>query len=124
MEGGRAAGRTKLLRHRTPDPRGQSAGVPFLLRTVPVRRHLAGRVGAPGLGGDGAAAEVVAARAEDQEPSGAQARPTRAASRRPAVARRRRHVRRSEEHTSELQSLMRISYAVFCLNKKTTTKQK
>src|SRR3546814_10429162 len=28
---------------------------------------------------------------------------------------------RSEEHTSELQSLMRISYAVFCLNKKTTT---
>src|SRR3546814_6714150 len=30
---------------------------------------------------------------------------------------RRRH--RSEEHTSELQSLMRISYAVFCLKKKT-----
>src|SRR3546814_1661335 len=28
---------------------------------------------------------------------------------------------RSEEHTSELQSLMRISYAVFCLKKKTTT---
>src|SRR3546814_7554892 len=31
--------------------------------------------------------------------------------------------RRSEEHTSELQSLMRISYAVFCLTKKTTEKQ-
>src|SRR3546814_1035472 len=30
--------------------------------------------------------------------------------------------RRSEEHTSELQSLMRISYAVFCLKKKTKTK--
>src|SRR3546814_5998520 len=28
---------------------------------------------------------------------------------------------RSEEHTSELQSLMRISYAVFCLKKKSTT---
>src|SRR3546814_10671498 len=28
-------------------------------------------------------------------------------------------VERSEEHTSELQSLMRISYAVFCLKKKT-----
>src|SRR3546814_2222217 len=28
---------------------------------------------------------------------------------------------RSEEHTSELQSLMRISYAVFCLQKKTQT---
>src|SRR3546814_8343622 len=30
-------------------------------------------------------------------------------------------VLRSEEHTSELQSLMRISYAVFCLKKKNTT---
>src|SRR3546814_8389515 len=30
--------------------------------------------------------------------------------------------RRSEEHTSELQSLMRISYAVFCLKKKKHTK--
>src|SRR3546814_10580110 len=29
---------------------------------------------------------------------------------------------RSEEHTSELQSLMRISYAVFCLKKKTNKK--
>src|SRR3546814_10843249 len=29
--------------------------------------------------------------------------------------------RRSEEHTSELQSLIRISYAVFCLQKKNTT---
>src|SRR3546814_6736635 len=29
---------------------------------------------------------------------------------------------RSEEHTSELQSLMRISYAVFCLKKKRQTK--
>src|SRR3546814_3436526 len=41
----------------------------------------------------------------------------------------RRRYRRSEEHTSELQSLMRISYAVFCLKKtkaqyiKTNTKQ-
>src|SRR3546814_5826616 len=32
---------------------------------------------------------------------------------------RQKFVVRSEEHTSELQSLMRISYAVFCLNKKT-----
>src|SRR3546814_10493397 len=30
-------------------------------------------------------------------------------------------LRRSEEHTSELQSLMRISYAVFCLKKKQPT---
>src|SRR3546814_2210531 len=33
-------------------------------------------------------------------------------------------IRRSEEHTSELQSLMRIAYAVFCLKKKTTTHNK
>src|SRR3546814_8194051 len=32
--------------------------------------------------------------------------------------------RRSEEHTSELQSLMRISYAVFCLKKKKNKKEK
>src|SRR3546814_9567533 len=32
-------------------------------------------------------------------------------------------IQRSEEHTSELQSLMRISYAVFCLKKKTTTQK-
>src|SRR3546814_8034337 len=31
---------------------------------------------------------------------------------------------RSEEHTSELQSLMRISYAVFCLKKKTNNRKK
>src|SRR3546814_6463765 len=34
------------------------------------------------------------------------------------------HELRSEEHTSELQSLMRISYAVFCLNKKKKIIQK
>src|SRR3546814_4271758 len=34
------------------------------------------------------------------------------------------HKGRSEEHTSELQSLMRISYAVFCLKKKNKTKHK
>src|SRR3546814_1523739 len=40
-----------------------------------------------------------------------------------AVARRDRRPagKRSEEHTSELQSLMRTSYAVFCLQKKNTT---
>src|SRR3546814_6521624 len=36
----------------------------------------------------------------------------------PPVARQRPRIGRSEEHTSELQSLMRISYAVFCLKKK------
>src|SRR3546814_3544176 len=39
-----------------------------------------------------------------------------------AVPGRRRKHARSEEHTSELQSLMRISYAVFCLKKKKNTR--
>src|SRR3546814_2454767 len=44
---------------------------------------------------------------------------------RPAEQRPRNHnaTKRSEEHTSELQSLMRISYAVFCLKKKKDTTQ-
>src|SRR3546814_7239644 len=42
------------------------------------------------------------------------------ATRRSASSRESRRPRRSEEHTSELQSLMRISYAVFCLQ---TTKR-
>src|SRR3546814_2075701 len=40
-----------------------------------------------------------------------------------AQAERTEHIR-SEEHTSELQSLMRISYAVFCLKKKKTNKKR
>src|SRR3546814_7676827 len=38
----------------------------------------------------------------------------------PFLFKRMREEKRSEEHTSELQSLMRISYAVFCLKKKKT----
>src|SRR3546814_5826670 len=43
---------------------------------------------------------------------------------RPSARKRSGRSGRSEEHTSELQSLMRISYAVFCLKKKKTAKQK
>src|SRR3546814_8501778 len=48
--------------------------------------------------------------------------------RRPCDGRTRQHAppawrNRSEEHTSELQSLMRISYAVFCLKKKKHTRE-
>src|SRR3546814_5989118 len=51
---------------------------------------------------------------------GGRLRPRRRAARRsrPRQPARCRCHRRSEEHTSELQSLMRISYAVFCLKKK------
>src|SRR3546814_6051737 len=43
---------------------------------------------------------------------------------RPASAACRCSAERSEEHTSELQSLMRISYAVFCLKKKKNKKKR
>src|SRR3546814_8632511 len=42
----------------------------------------------------------------------------------PLFGRRSLFIARSEEHTSELQSLMRISYAVFCLKKKNNIKEK
>src|SRR3546814_8125023 len=52
----------------------------------------------------------------DQEP--ARARTGQCPTRSERDDRRTWHEGRSEEHTSELQSLMRISYAVFCLKKK------
>src|SRR3546814_7199898 len=39
----------------------------------------------------------------------------------PSLSQSRKYLVRSEEHTSDLQSLMRISYAVFCLKKNTIT---
>src|SRR3546814_10422395 len=58
------------------------------------------------------------ARAADGEPASAGRRGDDL--HRAAASRGRGGVERSEEHTSELQSLMRISYAVFCLKKKKT----
>src|SRR3546814_3396933 len=56
----------------------------------------------------------------DRENTRRERNPARPAEREIAVVTPRRigNRRRSEEHTSELQSLMRISYAVFCLKKK------
>src|SRR3546814_10856072 len=69
-------------------------------------------------------------RAECSEPSHQQGPKRRLSSRCTSSDRRwvaqcqgHRTPRRSEEHTSELQSLMRISYAVFCLNKKILKQQ-
>src|SRR3546814_2873629 len=69
----------------------------------------------------GGLAEVGDGAADDEQPGGPGPRDEDA--RRGVVQRDEGH--RSEEHTSELQSLMRISYAVFCLKKKTNiiTKQ-
>src|SRR3546814_1785858 len=67
--------------------------------------------------------DAVVTPAAHTNPPGGAAR-QRIASR--AISRVRRSARsiRSEEHTSELQSLMRISYAVFCLKKKKKTQTK
>src|SRR3546814_4260270 len=78
--------------------------------SAPLSRHRANALSrpAPGRGGD-------ARRAQKRLRAGAD----------PATDHRKCDQIRSEEHTSELQSLMRQSYAVFCLNKNTnTTKHK
>src|SRR3546814_1857685 len=105
--------------HRVVRPRpcspggGRSLGggaQPPLLRGAAVR----GRPRPPGPAGpgrDGGDERPVDRRRQRQGP-----RPARAA------AERRMGGGRSEEHTSELQSLMRISYAVFCLKNKKTHK--
>src|SRR3546814_8931902 len=61
-------------------------------------------------------------RAGDRGAGGAAAPAASAPRWRMQSMRRWRRPARSEEHTSELQSLMRISYAVFCLKKKKKTK--
>src|SRR3546814_1919493 len=91
-------------------PRSTRTDTPFPYTTLFRSIHLARRLRAPGsprdvrrdrLAGD---ALVLLRQPADE-----------------SVGRRQRdraRLRRSEEHTSELQSLMRISYAVFCLKKK------
>src|SRR3546814_5498561 len=67
-------------------------------------------------------ASTVRRRSDDERGSG-NGRAPGIQDRRSFSERRPRHSIRSEEHTSELQSLMRISYAVFCLKKKKKIKQ-
>src|SRR3546814_4693965 len=96
----------------------RAAAVRSARATVPYSgptKIAARRVGAPGgVGGDAARdlalLHLPLAAVGEQIPRIASAHDPRAGHPLP----------RSEEHTSELQSLMRISYAVFCLKKKTT----
>src|SRR3546814_5599694 len=80
-------------------------------RAPPLRPAL---VAQPGAGDRQRAGVAVRARARAEE-----ADPLR----RPVSGGIARHLRRSEEHTSELQSLMSTSYAAFCLKKKNNTKK-
>src|SRR3546814_8423989 len=89
----------------------QRAAPPGAVRT-PDRGAAGGPASESAAGRKGAAGGASAAR-----PGGLGIRATRHSQVIPAEG------ARSEEHTSELQSLMRISYAVFCLKKKKTIKQ-
>src|SRR3546814_3076713 len=90
-----------------PDPRAHGAPEAPDPRRSAVRRRA--EAAARGVGGTGGGAARV------QAPGAAR----RGAGIRPPAQRAAAALQRSEEHTSELQSLMRISYAVFCLKKKT-----
>src|SRR3546814_2876855 len=109
-----------MIRRPPRSPRTDTL-VPYttLFRSWPVRRRRAGRAAAAAVRGHGVAAVGgdAAALLEAAIDRGLRRdhahRPRRA-----ALGARQRCAVRSEEHTSELQSLMRISYAVFCLKKK------
>src|SRR3546814_1518819 len=106
----------KRARHRTLDPRG------LRLAAQTVARHHRGgqdrrhrvRLALPGDIGRAAVDRFI-------KPEGAEfglAFAQRCTCQKPDGANAHARLIRSEEHTSELQSLMRISYAVFCLKKK------
>src|SRR3546814_10605512 len=111
-------------------PRCTRTDTPFpsttLFRSVRPRRRLASGVSRPRLGEVHAGAERRAVPARDRQDvtvpgvlqCGAQFRLHGGTHGIPLLLPVQRD--RSEEHTSELQSLMRISYAVFCLKKKNT----
>src|SRR3546814_2071873 len=83
--------------------------------TAPVDLEVTGRARVRALGiGAGGRIQVLLDRAHGWVPACHRCRPT---TNRPAPGQR--GTDRSEEHTSELQSLMRISYAVFCLKNTT-----
>src|SRR3546814_5877565 len=91
---------------RSPDGHGIAAGVRRRRLRAALLHPAGGRSAPPRAAGD-----------VRLRPRGQQHRPQE----RPLPPRPRRPHPRSEEHTSELQSPMRISYAVFCLKTKTTT---
>src|SRR3546814_6574396 len=83
------------------------------------RREAGDRLGPPAASCRGLASIAPSARASTSAPYLPIGKGSTSAPR--ATATSTEVVKRSEEHTSELQSLMRISYAVFCLKKKKNT---
>src|SRR3546814_7708629 len=88
---------------------------PTLFRSIDRADRRAWRISAVHAGHrDGALARLAVVEGDDPAPMNAPGNVVL------VLAGRRAGIARSEEHTSELQSLMRISYAVFCLKKKIT----
>src|SRR3546814_3152642 len=112
---------TTLFRSLERDPRGIAAGPAVVVRAHVLHVDDPGAVGRlidqrTEIGrdaaiGDATGGKIVTVHREPREDVEAAPEVERLA--------RRAEEPRSEEHTSELQSLMRISYAVFCLKKKT-----
>src|SRR3546814_4131975 len=109
--------------HGWPGCRDDERGIPLRLDRAVVLDDQAG--GSPDRRGDPRRARTVCVVAQRRRGHG-ELRASRSTGRcggaiRPHDRATPRSPSRSEEHTSELQSLMRISYAVFCLKKKTKT---
>src|SRR3546814_6210584 len=113
--GGERRGDGACQRRPGPGPRhrpgGQLLDPAGRREMAAVGRHAAGKTGVPDPSGHAQPAVLARLVGCRDRRAGASAQP-----RSTSVD------HRSEEHTSELQSLMRISYAVFCLQKKTTKK--
>src|SRR3546814_2121035 len=97
---------TYTTRFRYPADPGQARRLRLLVAALSARRPVVRRRGA------------VASERYRRELRGDQGRAGARRAGRPLPPHRQGRPHRSEEHTSELQSLMRISYAVFCLKKK------
>src|SRR3546814_6885553 len=94
---------------------------PASIACLVARRHSSGPLHTPSSGPDGvtrSGGNGELSQCPPVDPSEWPATSMRGPSVSPALIALRRATSRSEEHTSELQSLMRISYAVFCLKKK------
>src|SRR3546814_12708430 len=106
-----------LLMIRRP-PRSTRTDTLFPYTTL-FRSQRDGKLGAAAISAVDRGEDDRADRARDEGEGEDRERPERAAQR--IEVREDELRKRSEEHTSELQSLMRISYAVFCLKKKKNT---
>src|SRR3546814_4869850 len=111
-QGGPVAGQPRRLEDDLPVP-GDAQPAHVLDDAVDMLRPAAGAVYVLDPQAEGTAPRMGQVHRQQRRPGVPHMQPTRG-----AWGEASHHMLRSEEHTSELQSLMRISYAVFCLKKK------